>query len=173
MKTLEECIIDAKRICKKRVNKSIESGFEKETKRCAVCNEEFDGCFEDANQVWECSHCLGKVTFEKQYYTQLCVWEGALVGADKIDKFEEFMLKEFDVRAKYETEVKTLPDVVNGKVVPGTGNRNDTFFYIHSEDIGKFAVKRLFYEIKWWEDVFNNSGRLYTEDVLEKYNINW
>ena len=38
------------------------------------------------------------------------------------------MQEEFGARVKYHCEVKTLPDVENGRAVPETGGRNDLFF---------------------------------------------
>lgn len=116
-------------------------------------------------------------TETKNDFKQLCVWPGTLVGADadSIKKFEEFMGITFNgIRIKYEAEVKTFPDSINGKVVPRTGGRNDLFFWIHNEDVPKFAVPRLQYGIRWWEDVLNNEGgRLYPEEFLKSHPKTW
>lgn len=101
-------------------------------------------------------------------YTQLCVIHGVIVGDENVVEFEKFILDEFGCRVKYECEVKTLPGQ------GGEGGRNDLFFYIHSEDIGKFAVPRLSAGIRWWEDVLlNGNGELYTEEFLAKYQPTW
>ena len=84
-------------------------------------------------------------------FNQVCVWPGTLVGKDNIEKFEKFMLDNFNSRIQYLEEIKTLPD----KGVEGTGGRNDVFFAVHEEDIGKFAVPRLSYGIRWIEDVLD------------------
>lgn len=109
-------------------------------------------------------------------YTQLCLWPGTVVGEDQIEEFVKSMKENFGVRVKYECEVKTLPDIKDGKAVPETGDRNDLFFYVHSDDISKFAVPRLQYGIRWWEDVikYNDGNRhLYTDEFLEKYEPTW
>ena len=104
-------------------------------------------------------------------FNQLCVWEGTIVGADEVANFENWLQSEFGVRGKYVEEIKTLP-------TPGeeetTGGRNDLFFRVHNDDIEKFAVKRLAFGIRWWEDVLGNgNGVLYTNEVLEKYPKTW
>lgn len=111
-------------------------------------------------------------------FTQLCVWPSCLVlglgilpGSAKaikeIKKFEDFMAQDFKgTRVKYAEEVKTLP--TPGE--PGTGGRNDIFFYVHSEDLSKFAIVRLVAGIRWWEDVVeNNNHILYPKEILDKY----
>lgn len=108
-------------------------------------------------------------------YTQLCVWQATLVGEENISDFEKFMYDKFNgVKVKYEAEVKTKPDQINGVDVPETGDRNDLFFYVHDEDINKFAVPRLAYGIKWWEDVLSNGGRvLYPKEFLKAHPKSW
>ncbi|MEK6829757.1 MAG: hypothetical protein AABY15_06575 [Nanoarchaeota archaeon] len=96
-------------------------------------------------------------------FTQVCVWEGCLVGKEKIDEFKAHMKKEFGVRVKYIEEIKTQPDS------NGPGGRNDLLFYIHVDDIGKFAVKRLLFGIRWFEDVVKNSPRIYSNETIAKY----
>ena len=78
-------------------------------------------------------------------YTQLCVWPGTVLGDSTPQDLVDFFQDEMGVRIKYHTEVETLPDLENGKPVPDTGGRNDLFFFVHSDDAGKFAVPRL----KW------------------------
>ena len=118
-----------------------------------------------------------KTEVEKKDFTQLCVWYGCTLGNATPKDFEEFMAKEFDgVRVKFAESVVTLPDVdkERGKVVEGTGGRNDLFFYVHSEDTGKFAVPRLKAGIRWWEDVLmNGNEHLYPDMILRKYPRTW
>jgi maltose-binding protein MalE len=108
-------------------------------------------------------------------FTQLCVWHGCIVGEENIEDFEKQMLNHFGCRVKYEAEVKTLPDLDhNRKPVPDTGDRHDLFFYVHSEDIGKFAVARLKVGIRWWEDVLaNGNGKLYPKEFLKSHPKTW
>lgn len=105
------------------------------------------------------------------FFTQLCVWHGTIVGKKKISEFTKFMKDEFGARVKYVEEIKTQPDTDSiGREISGTGGRNDLFFYVHSEDIPKFAVPRLKAGIRWWEDVLGNGGgKLYNEETLSKY----
>jgi hypothetical protein len=103
-------------------------------------------------------------------FSQLCVWEGTVVGVEEIENFEGWLQLEFGVRAKYCEEVLTLPT----EGVEDTGGRNDLFFRIHDEDVMKFALPRLTIGIKWWEDVLGNgNGVLYPEQILEKYPKTW
>ena len=111
---------------------------------------------------------------EKDQFNQLCVMEGTLFPEGGVDEFHKFFEDEMGVRVKFENQVKTLPDMKDGESVPETGDRNDLFFYIHDDDIGKFSVPRLSMGIKWWEDVLGNgNGKLYDEDVLKAYPATW
>jgi len=100
-------------------------------------------------------------------YTQVCIWEGTLVGQEKVQEFEAFMKDEFGADVKYIEEIETNPDQDNnGNPVEGTGGRNDLLFYIKSDDISTFAIKRLAYGIRWLEDVFGNGyGHLYPSRI--------
>jgi hypothetical protein len=111
----------------------------------------------------------------KNDFTQLCVWPGTVLGDSTPKDLEDFFLNEMGVRVKYHTEVETLPDVENGKAVPDTGGRNDLFFFVHDEDIPKFAVARLGMGIRWWEDVivYNDNKHLYTDQFLEANPPRW
>jgi len=109
-------------------------------------------------------------------YNQLCMLPGTIVGPDEIQDFEKFFLDELGVRVKYECEVETLPDLDDdGNAVEGTGGRNDLFFYLHDEDIQKFAVRRLTLGIRWWEDVikYNDNAHMYTQEFISKYPATW
>lgn len=107
-------------------------------------------------------------------YNQLCVWEGTLLDDSGPKGFIQFLKGEFGARFKFAEEVKTLPDRKGGTVVPDTGGRNDLFFYVHDDDSSKFALPRLNYGIRWWEDVLSNGGReLYPNEVLERYPYGW
>ena len=113
-------------------------------------------------------------THMKNQFNQLCVWPGTVVGDSKKiqEDFVKFFKDELDVTVKYETEVKTLPDP--GDLGMKTGGRNDLFFYIADDDIGKFAIPRLNMGIRWYEDVLSNGGGdIYPTEVLEKYKKTW
>ena len=107
----------------------------------------------------------------KGKYNQLCVLQGTIMPEGGAKELETFFKDEFGVKVKFETEVKTLPNE------PGctlTGDRNDIFFYIADDDIGKFAVPRLSMGVRWWEDcLLNGDGMFYTKEFLEKYPKTW
>ena len=78
------------------------------------------------------------------------------------------MLEEFHTRIKFAEEVIT--NAGDG----GEGGRHDLFFYVHSDDIGKFAIPRLQAVIRWWEDVISNkSHNIYPKEIIEKYKTTW
>ncbi len=108
-------------------------------------------------------------------YSQLCVWPGAIVGKENAEHFESEMLRLFNARVKYEDEVKTNPGIDHELgVIPETGGRNDLFFYVHSDDIGHFAIGRLKFGIRWWEDVFfNKQEYLYPKEFIKNHKPTW
>ena len=107
-------------------------------------------------------------------FKQLCVWPGTYLGDTTVQGFEDFFKNEYGVTVKFAEEVKTLPDVEDGRVVEGTGGRHDIFFYIASEDISIFAIPRLAIGIRWWEDVIGNGGgSIYPQSILDKYPVTW
>jgi hypothetical protein len=86
------------------------------------------------------------------------------------------MKNEMGVRVKYHTEVQTLPDLnPSGNPIPETGGRNDLFFFVHDEDVSKFAVPRLHLGIRWWEDVivYNDNSHLYTQEFIQANPPKW
>ena len=120
----------------------------------------------------------------KNEFIQVCICPGCIVvddknpqksTQDKIDEFEQFMSKEFNVRTQYLEEIKTKPDCDREhKIVEGTGGRNDLFFAVHNDDIGQFAVPRLSMGIRWIEDVLaptNYKCQIYPKRVFEY--ISW
>jgi len=103
-------------------------------------------------------------------FSQVCVWPATLVGENKIKEFEDFMLNEFQTRVQYLEEIETYPDTINGIIVEETGGRNDVFFAVHDEDLGKFSVPRLSVGIRWIEDVLakgNYRNIIYPERVFD------
>ncbi len=106
----------------------------------------------------------------KKQYSQVCVWPGTLIESDKIQEFEEFMLKEFNTRIQYLETIVTYPDKKGGEVIEGTGGRHDVFFAVHDEDIANFSVPRLIAGIRWIEDVLskhNYKCKIYPERVRQ------
>ena len=109
-------------------------------------------------------------------YNQLCVWQGTLLGDSTPKDLENFFMSEMEVRVKYHTEVETLPDLnSSGAPVPETGGRSDLFFYVHEEDVSKFAVPRLQMGIRWWEDVikYNDNSHLYPNEFVQSHPAVW
>jgi hypothetical protein len=102
-------------------------------------------------------------------YLQVCVWEGTFLGKeDSVEDLEKFFLDEIGCRVKYFEEVKTKPGQ------GGEGGRIDMFIGVHNEDTSKFAIPRMKFGIRWWEDVLGNgNGILYPKEILEKYPKRW
>ena len=105
-------------------------------------------------------------------FDQLCCWPSTDLGDKSEEAFVDWVAEEFGVRAKFAEVVYTLPDEEDSGGV--TGGRSDLLFWVHSEDIPKFAVNRLNYGIRWWEDVIlNGGGWLYTDKIARKYPFGW
>lgn len=108
----------------------------------------------------------------RENYNQVCVWAATIVVDEQTcsKDFEDFILKESGVRVQYLEEIKTKPDTINGKPDPETGGRNDVFFAVHNDDVGKFAIPRLKIGIRWIEDVLaecNYRSPIYPKRVFE------
>lgn len=109
---------------------------------------------------------MEQVIEKKKGFAQVCVWPGTVVGSSEIEKFEKFMLDEFGVRVQYLEEITTKPNSNESN----TGGRNDLFFAIHADDVGKFAIPRLQAGIRWIEDVLapgNYRHQIYPARVFE------
>lgn len=100
----------------------------------------------------------------EQPFTQVCVWPGTLMGVATPLQFEVFIKEELGARVEFLEVIMTNPDLDDdGNPVPETGDRSDIFFAVHSEDLAGFAVPRLAYGIRWFEDVVgthNSNGTL-------------
>ena len=104
-------------------------------------------------------------------YNQLVVWPACIVGEAKIREFQQMMLDD-GFRCKYAVEFETLP--TPGNTSSMTGGRNDLLFYIHNDDIGKFAIWRLERGMRWWEDYLSNGAKsIVPVEILEKYKYMW
>ena len=86
-------------------------------------------------------------------FKQPVVWPSTIVTDNQAADFEAFILSELGSRAKYIGCFYTLPG--DG----GEGGRADAVFYVHSEDLNKFAVPRFQYGMRWVEDVIDNEKR--------------
>ena len=97
-------------------------------------------------------------------YKQLCVMPSTIVEPNQVTDFEEFIKEEFGIRVKFETTVKL------NQLNQDDENKVDTLFYLHTDDIKKFAIRRLSTDIKWWEDYVDNGyTENYPEEILERY----
>jgi hypothetical protein len=93
-----------------------------------------------------------------------------IIGPENIVDFVKFCADAFaGTRVQYLREVETGPDRDDfGRAVEGTGGRNDVLFAVHEDDIGKFAVPRFHYGMRWLDDVYGNGhGDLYPADVRD------
>ena len=109
-------------------------------------------------------------------FNQLCVWPGITLEGSSVNDLIEFFQNEVGVRVKFHTEVTTLPDLdSSGNPVPETGGRNDLFFFVHDDDVHKFAIPRLQMGIRWWEDViaYNDNSHMYTEEFVRDNPPKW
>ena len=107
---------------------------------------------------------------------QICVWPATVIPAGEEEEFKQFIKEEMGGVVGTVEQVLTLPDKdANGNDVPDTGGRNDIFFSIEEgTNLGRFAITRLGYGIRWWEDVHGN-GRadIYPQEILDKYPKTW
>jgi len=80
--------------------------------------------------------------------------------------------KIFDIEVTPVGCVETLPDVVDGEKVVGTGGRIDFFFFVKPADVPKFALKRFEYGMRWWEDVlYEHEDDIYPIEFREAYPV--
>ena len=53
--------------------------------------------------------------------------------------------------------VESLPDTdEHDNEIEDTGGRHDFFFYVKIADMPKFALQRLHFGMRWWEDIYSN-----------------
>ena len=106
-------------------------------------------------------------------FRQVCIWENITVGNDRerIEAFVEFVMAKFlGTRIQYLEEVRTNPSTSrSGKVLIGTGNRNDLLFAVHEDDLHVFDERRLNFGIRWIEDVFGHGGAPLYEARIADY----
>lgn len=90
-------------------------------------------------------------------FKQVVVWPGTVVLEKEIAQFENFMLVELATKVKYIETVITKPDFSNTSEF--AGGRSDVLFYVDSEDLPHFALKRFGFGMRWIEDVLDNEIR--------------
>lgn len=105
-------------------------------------------------------------------YNQLCCIQGI---TDDLDDLKPLLEREFDIRVKMADAYLTLPT----PGAPDTGGRHmggrrDILFYVHDDDTMKFAVPRLQFGIRWWEDILGNGhDSTIPQEILDKYPNTW
>lgn len=99
-------------------------------------------------------------------YIQLCVWPGISLGDMKEEDFPYFMAKNFqNIRVKYEKELEVT---IDGK------KSNYLFFYVHIDDVDKFAELRMGACIRWWEDIFiNEEEDIFPKEFVDSHPPRW
>lgn len=105
----------------------------------------------------------------------LTLWPGTAVRYCDIKDLKNDFSKWFDIVPTPVGCVKTLPDKDSGgNNVPGTGGRYDFFFFVNANDMGKFAIKRFEFGMRWWEDVFfNDQQDIYPPEFISAYPNPW
>ena len=94
-------------------------------------------------------------------YDQVCVMEGVTISHNN-DPVDQSDINEFEAQMKRSFKgirVKFLEEIITSPGLGGEGGRNDLFFAVHKEDVGKFALPRLHAGIRWVEDVIDNNDR--------------
>ncbi len=105
-------------------------------------------------------------------FAQLCCWPGTTLGDSPAEDFIQWIADDFGVRAKFAEIVITLPDADD--TTGETGGRSDILFWIHSDDVEKFALQRMQFGMRWFEDVIlNGGGTIYDDDVARRHPFNW
>lgn len=91
-------------------------------------------------------------------FVQVCVWPGCVLKPDQISDFEDWMLSELKTRVQYLESI-----------VIKSGKREDVIFAVHGEDIGKMAVARIPYGMRWLEDIYGNGQGNWYPKRFEQY----
>lgn len=102
-------------------------------------------------------------------YNQLVCLQGI---TDDLEYLGRAISKHFDVRVQMADEYVTNPDST------GDGGRRDVLFYVHDDDVQRFAIPMRSVGCRWWEDVLSNlrhHGNIcqIPQDVIRKYPASW
>ena len=97
-------------------------------------------------------------------YDQLCVLRGV---TDELDELKPLLEQEFNIRVLMAEAFETLPDN------SGPGGRREVLFWVHNDDVMRFAIPRLQYGISWWEDYLSNNRALIPSRVRNAYPKTW
>ena len=106
---------------------------------------------------------------------QLVVWPSCLVEADDEERVYDFFKKNFGIKPIIVGCVLTLPDPEHRDMEePPSGGRCDFFFFVDFDDVGKIAIKRFQFSMRWWEDVFYNEQEdIYPQEFRDAYPSTW
>ena len=85
----------------------------------------------------------------KEGFNLVVVWPGTTVPEGEEKEFEAFIEDTFGVEAQYLEQIETKRNSTS------SGGRVDLFFAVKG-NIGKFAVQRLAYGMRWLEDVLSD-----------------
>lgn len=101
-------------------------------------------------------------------YDQLVVYEGCTDGNKEL------------LEEKYRNELQEMcrklgfkkPKIIG--VVKTVTGRFDFFFCINNKDVDRFALWRLQYGMRWWEDICaNNDHKQYPKEIRVQYPPRW
>lgn len=104
-------------------------------------------------------------------FEQAVLWPGVTGAAEDPEGLVAYLEEQFPTcRFKFIGQYLTLPNRIDGVDVPGSGGRSDVVFAIHQDDIGKFAVPRFEYGMRWVDDVilnekFKGEETIYCEEI--------
>lgn len=107
--------------------------------------------------VWWSQESLDSA--EDGKYDVLTCWPQIVMQDDDHDDVQNFFA---NMGCKHPVHIvgciRTLPDYEERhKEKPLSGGRCDLFFYFHTDDIWRVAVRRLMHGIIWWEDIVSNA----------------
>ena len=90
----------------------------------------------------------------------LTLWPGKMVRESDLagpNGVMAFFNEAFDIVPTPVGCVETLPDTdEHDNEIEDTGGRHDFFFYVKIADMSKFALQRLHFGMRWWEDIYSN-----------------
>mgnify|MGYP000208071662 CR=1 FL=1 len=101
----------------------------------------------------------------------ICVWPSFYYGDQTREQMLEWFKDTFGFDITIIGIVETLPNPEDrDSAEPATGGRPDFFFRVPNEEIGKFAIARFQFGIRWWEDIFFNKGQdIYPREFIKAY----
>ena len=111
-------------------------------------------------------HNTWKPVKPEEPFVQMAIWQGTTVKESEHEDVANFFLTRLDSRIECIGCVTT------------SGGRHDFAFFVHSEDVPKFAIRRFAVmqgdTPRWWGDVFfNNQQAIYPADFLGAYPDPW